>query len=132
MEQTYNSMIETTTADYLADIDMDLVPSSTSIEAELLELVNREIRAYNLGPEDPNAPANASIKDRYPNQKAPNELWHILKKLENSQIAMIITKVYRACRICWLGVENDKNYTIGLYQDAGDNRGIYDTVKPQI
>lgn len=127
MEQTYNSMIETTTADYLADIDMDLVPSSTSIEAELLELVNREIRAYNLGPEDPNAPANASIKDRYPNQKAPNERWHILKKLENSQIAMIITKVYRACRICWLGVENDKNYTIGLYQDAGDNRGIYDT-----
>ncbi|MCC0643525.1 phage/plasmid primase, P4 family [Clostridioides sp. ZZV14-6150] len=127
MEQTYNSLIETTTADYLADIDMDSVPSPTTIEAELLNIVNRAIREYNMGPEDPNVPANASLNDKYPNQKAPAERYRILKKLENTQIAMIITKVYRACRICWLGFHDDGNYTIGLYQEAGDNRGIYDT-----
>ncbi|SHK89856.1 hypothetical protein [Hespellia stercorisuis] len=63
MEQTYNSLIETTTADYLDGIDMDLIPSPTTIEAELLDIVNREIRIYNMGPEDPNVPANASLKD---------------------------------------------------------------------
>ncbi|SHK52429.1 DNA primase family protein [Hespellia stercorisuis] len=40
---------------------------------------------------------------------------------------MIITKVYRACRICWLGFYDDGNFTIGLYQEDGENRGIYDT-----
>ncbi|MGF7012649.1 putative DNA primase/helicase [Lachnospiraceae bacterium PF1-22] len=127
MEQTYNALIETTTADYLDDIDMDSIPSSTTIEAELLNIVNREIRAYNMGSEDPNAPANASLKDKYPNQKPSSERYRILKKLEPLQIAMIITKVYRACRICWLGFYDDGNYTIGLYQESGDNRGIYDT-----
>lgn len=106
---------------------MDAIPSSSTIEAELLDIVNQEIRDYNMGPEDPNVPADASLKDRYPNQKSHDERYRILKKLENSQIAMIITKLYRACRICWLGVDNDKNYSIGLYQDTGDNRGIYDT-----
>lgn len=126
MEQTYNSLIEATTLDYLDDIDMDAIPSSSTIEFELLELVNRAIDEYNLGPEEPNVPANASIKDRYPNQKSPADKYKKLKTLEHYQIALIIIKLYRACRICWLGHDDDGNYTVGLYQDTGDNCGIYD------
>lgn len=82
MEQTYNGLLQTTTEDYLSDIDLDLIPSPTTIEAELLNAVNKAITDYNMGPEDPNVAANASLKDRFPNQKQPSDRFRKLKKLE--------------------------------------------------
>lgn len=127
MEMIYNQLIRTVTKDYLEDMDMDAIPSISTVESELLELTNREIEAYNLGPEDPNVATNASMKDRYPNQKSASHRYKILKTLVPAQIALCIAKMYRACRVCWLGVNDDQNYTVGVYQDVGENRGIYDT-----
>ena len=54
--ETYNELIRTVTEDYLADIDMDSIPSPSVIEGELLQATNNAIQEYNLGPRDQNAP----------------------------------------------------------------------------
>ena len=128
MEQTYNSLLQTTTEDYLADIDLDLIPSPTTIEAELLDAVNKAITEYNLGPEDPNVPSNASLKDRHPNQKQPSDRFKKLKKLEPYQIATIMARLHGASRIATSGINADPDYDIiAMYQTEGDNKGIYVT-----
>lgn len=133
MEQTYNSLLQTTTEDYLSDIDLDLIPSPTTIEAELLDAVNKAITDYNMGPEDPNVAANASLKDRFPNQKQPSDRFRKLKKLEPYQIANIMATLHGASRIATSGINADPDYDIiAMYQTEGENKGIYVTSEDEL
>lgn len=128
MEQTFNELLRTVTEDYLAGIDMDSIPSPSTIENELLQATNNAIEAWNMGPRDPNAPVGASLKDAYPDQKPPGERIRKFRTLSNWQVAAIITRLHGACRIATAGENSDKDYDIvAMYQTEGDNRGIYVT-----
>lgn len=70
---TYNGMLRAVTSEYLGGIDPDMPPSPAQVEAELLQATNNAIEYYNLGDRDPNAPANAKLRDAYPDAKAPDE-----------------------------------------------------------
>lgn len=125
--ETYNELIRTVTEDYLADIDMDSIPSPSVIEGELLQATNNAIQEYNLGPRDQNAPIGAKLKDAYPDQKPPGERLKKLKELLPFQIALAIKQVHHAKLICWAADEGDGNYDVGVYQSEGDAKGVYDT-----
>lgn len=128
MEQTFNELLRTVTEDYLAGIDMDSIPSPSTIENELLQATNNAIEAWNMGPRDPSAPVGAPLKDAYPDQKPPGERIRKFRTLSNWQVAAIITRLHGACRIATAGENSDKDYDIvAMYQTEGDNRGIYVT-----
>lgn len=128
MEQTFNELLRTVTEDYLAGIDMDSIPSPSTIENELLQATNNAIEAWNLGPRDPSAPVGAPLKEAYPDQKPPGERIRKFRTLSNWQVADVITRLHGACRIATAGENSDKDYDIvAMYQTEGDNRGIYVT-----
>lgn len=127
--QTINELLRSVTSDYLSQIDMDNIPSPKVIEEELIQETNKMIEEENLGPRDPNAPSNASIKDAYPNQRKQDEKIRKIKTLEPFQLAQIIATLHGACRICTIsGAHGNEDYDmLGIYQTEGENRGIYVT-----
>lgn len=128
MEQTFNELLRTVTEDYLQGIDMDSIPSPSTIEKELLQATNNAIEEYNLGPRDPNAPMGAPIKDAYPDAKPPGERIRKFRVLDVSQIAFIIANLHGACRIATSGENADPDYdVVAMYQKEGRNKGIYVT-----
>ena len=62
-DMTENKLIRTVTEEYLAGIDVGIRPAPEDVERELLQATNEAIKAYNLGPRDPNAPVGALLKD---------------------------------------------------------------------
>lgn len=127
MEQTYNELIRSVTEDYIAGTDMDNIPSPGTIEEELLQATNNAIQDWNLGPRDPTAPVGASIKDAYPDQKPHGERIRKLRTLSNWQVASVIVAFHHARLIRWSEDGGDGNYDVGVYQDEGNEEGIYDT-----
>lgn len=56
-------------------------PTADAIKAELVNITNRCIDKYNLGKEDENAPANAKMRDRFPDMKEGNDKFPKLRSL---------------------------------------------------
>ncbi|MDO4429195.1 MAG: phage/plasmid primase, P4 family [Atopobiaceae bacterium] len=125
MERTYNEMIREVTEEYISDINLDSLPSPSTIEYELLQATNRAIHEWNLGPRDESVPDSASMKDKYPDQKPPGERLRKLKVLTNWQIAYLLMHVHNARLICWTSISNPENSDIGIYQDKGNVQGTY-------
>lgn len=118
--QTYASLIYTTTEAYLADMDMENHPSPETMEMELLAATNDAIRSYNNGAPDDDG--------NFPDKKKGDERYKLLKTLQPVQIAMCMAKVDGAVRIATSGLNSDPDYDIvGIYQDMGKNEGIYVT-----
>lgn len=122
MEQTLNELLRTITEDYLENIDKDNPPSPSTIEREILQEINMTVEVYNKGPEDP--PGSGD----FPSPKKGDDRFKKLRKLEPSQLAMILVALHGACRVGTNGVSADKDYDIlALYQKEGVDEGIYVT-----
>lgn len=123
----YDDLLEYATLSYLSDIDVDIPLVPETLKYELLTLTNRCIDAYNLGLRDESAPAGASLKDAYPDQKPQGERYKRLSGLHPMQIALVLRELHHAVCVCWSDARDDGNYDIGIYQTSGVNEGTYDT-----
>ena len=122
MKQTLNELLRTITEDYLETVDTDNPPSPSTIEREILEETNSAITRYNKGPEDP------PDSGEFPYPRKGDDRFKKLRKLEPSQLAMILVALHGACRVGTNGVSADKDYDIiALYQTEGVDEGIYVT-----
>lgn len=122
MEQTLNELLRTITEDYLENVDKDNPPYPSTIEREILKETNSAIATYNKGPEDP--PGSGE----FPYPRKGDDRFKKLRKLEPSQLAMILVALHGACRVGTNGVSADKDYDIlALYQKEGVDEGIYVT-----
>lgn len=118
--QTYASLIFTTTESYLEGMDMEHNPGTEMMEMELLAATNDEIRNHNNGAPDDDG--------NFPDKLKGDERFKLLKTLQPIQIALCMAKVNGAIRIAMSGLGCDARYdVIGIYQGMGDNEGIYVT-----
>lgn len=123
--QTYASLIYTTTESYLEDMDMENHPSPETMEMELLAATNDAIRSYNNGAPDDDG--------NFPDKLKGDERYKLLKTLHPVQIAMCMVKVDGAIRIAMSGLGSDPMYdVVALYQDMGDDEGIYLTSEAEL
>lgn len=77
--QTYASLIYTTTEEYLSDMDMENNPGPETMEMELLAATNDAIRTYNNGaPDDdgnfPDKLSRATSASRFSRPSSPSRL----------------------------------------------------------
>lgn len=100
---TKNQIIRDCTLEYLDTIDLDNPPTPATIEEDILEAVNTEFTTHN---------ATAGTK------------WRAMDSLIPAQIAEIMLKLYHIVNISCAG-ENSSYDILAIYQDDGDNKGIY-------
>lgn len=92
---------------YLSQLDPDVITSSDEIVNDLMGMVKHAFVLYNETAEN-------------------GTKWRIPTDLEPEQIAMIILHVYNIKNINCSGAKAEKDYDIlGIYQEAGENAGIY-------
>lgn len=92
---------------YLSQLDPDVITSSDEIVNDLMGMVKHAFVLYNETAEN-------------------GTKWRIPTDLEPEQIAMIILHVHNIKNINCSGAKADKDYDIlGIYQEAGENAGIY-------
>ena len=109
MARTLNETIRICTEDYLDQIDLDNPPTPSDIEAELVTLVKDACLLEN------------QIRAKGDTLKPPT-------KLCPSQISSIMLKLHNIVRVKCGGENADPAYDLlAIYQDAGDNEGIYIT-----
>lgn len=103
--RTQNQVLREITQQYLAGLDRNNLPSPQQIEHELLELITYEYDAEN--------------------KMMPKRMqkWKIPTRLAPAQIALIIAELYHVAAIS-CGGENFEP-VLGIYQDAGPNKGTY-------
>ena len=109
MSTTLNSTLRFVTDDYIKKINKSAPIDATKIESELLALVTADIEAYN--------------SQLTKGQKR----WPVPVHLSNTQIAMIMSKLYPIKRIvCADTFAAPEEYDLlAIYQDSGDEEGIY-------
>lgn len=106
---TVNTLIEETTTAYLQGIDMDSIPSPKVIERELLSRINAEIEIQN------------TLREKHDKLRT-------LRRLTFGQIAQIMLKLHRICRIGPSQKNTDRDYDLlAMYMDSGEDAGIYVT-----
>ena len=124
---TYDTLLCRVTGAYLGtEIDLDMPPTADAIKAELVNITNRCIDKYNLGKEDENAPANAKMRDRFPDMKEGNDKFPKLRSLTPVQVAMCVHALHHAVALQWDDANDDGNFDIALYQTEGSKKGVYD------
>ncbi|MET3172920.1 UNVERIFIED_ORG: putative DNA primase/helicase [Arthrobacter sp. UYCu721] len=102
-----NELIRSATQRYLADLDLKNPPTPSVIEQELIDKVNVQFTAENIG----RAPGNKII---------------LLKKLTCTQIAQVMLKLHRVVRIAPSGKNTDRDYDLlAIYASEGEDEGIY-------
>lgn len=125
---TYDTLLCRVTGAYLgSEIDLDMPPTPDVIKADLLHVTNECIEHYNLGKEDDNAPANAKMRDRFPDMKEGNDKFPKLRSLAPVQVAMCVHALHHAVALQWDDANDDGNFDIALYQTEGEKEGIYDS-----
>lgn len=109
MATPLNELVRTATAAYLDALDMSNVPPPRQIEAELLEKVNRSITTDNLS------------RDK-------RDQLSTLKTLTHSQVADIMLKLHKICRVAPSDKNTDPDLDLlALYMTEGIDAGIYVT-----
>jgi len=104
-----NKIIRSVTEKYLADLDLADLPSAEAIETDLINQVNFEFDAENIG-------------------RATNNKIFLLKKLSCSQVAQILLRLHHVVRIAPSGKNTNRDYDLlGIYSDQGSDKGIYQT-----
>ena len=125
-KETYNSLIDTVTQEYLDTLDQDATPKQ--IEYELLEQTNIAIQNHNLGPRDMSVPDNAKETEKYPNALPRDERFKKIKTLTPFQIASIFIHHHTVCCISRIDNNTSTDYDmIAMYQTEGPDEGIYIT-----
>lgn len=110
IELSKDDMIKVVTEQYLADIDPDTGVDLMRLKAALIDLVYSFIQLRN--------------------QAGHCQKWRGRETLYPQQIAMAMQKLYHIVQINMAGAETemDPKYTVlGIYQESGDNEGIYIT-----
>lgn len=109
MARTLSETLREVTIEYLDNLDMDNLPSSHEIEADILDLCSTRIQTMN-------------------NIKQKGDKWKIPHTLTPAQIADIISRLYYVRNIACAGENADRSYDLlAVYQTEGPNRGIYVT-----
>lgn len=109
MARTLNETIRLCTESYLENISLSSPPAPSDIEAELVTAVYDACAVEN------------QTRPKGDKLKAPT-------KLIPSQIATIMLKLYHIVRVKCGGENADSSYDLlAIYQDSGDNEGIYIT-----
>lgn len=107
MANTRDETIRQTTQAYLQTIDPDNLPDSDEITGEILDQCEQAIFQIN---------ATRQTK------------WKVLHNLIPSQIADIILHCHKVVLIDYAGGETGKDMSVlGIYQDVGENEGVYVT-----
>ena len=107
MANTRDETIRQTTQAYLQTIDPDNLPDSDEITGEILDQCEQAI-----------AQINSTRQTK----------WKVLHNLIPSQIADIILHCHKVVLIDYAGGETGKDMSVlGIYQDVGENEGIYVT-----
>ena len=108
MENTINDVMRTTTLDFIAKLNPNQPPTPASIEASLIDSVNTTIAGIN--------------------KNSPQVKLNSIKKLAPWQIATIVAYLHPIKAICTGGAGSDRSYDLlALYQNTGENEGIYVT-----
>ena len=102
-----NAILRKTTAEYIANLDRENLPSPEDIEEELLQLINSKIKECN------------AIKSRQ--DKKHKEL----ETLPNSIIADVLLATNNIAKIDFANEVNDEHMLLTVYQTDGIDRGIY-------
>lgn len=109
MARTLNETIRTCTNNYLDSLNVNNIPEPADIEAELVTIVKDACMLEN----QTRAKGDAI--------KAPTRLC-------SSQIASIMLRLHHIVRVKCGGANADPSYDLlAIYQDTGDNEGIYIT-----
>lgn len=125
-KETYNSLIDAVTQDYLDTLDSDSPPNQ--IEFELLEQTNIAIQNHNLGERDTSVPDNAKEAEKYPNALPRDERFRKIKTLNPFQIASILIRHHTVCCISIIDNNTSTDYdVVAMYQTEGPDEGIYTT-----
>lgn len=107
MGKAKSEVIREVTHDYLATIDPTNPPAPADVQATLLADMQSAFELENA-------------------MRAKNAQWRIPQKLELSQIADIILKIYPIKNIAYSGLNADPDYDVlCLYQSSGEDEGIY-------
>lgn len=109
MARTLIDVIRTATDDYLAQLDLDNLPTPQQISADIMTAVEQEIQL-----------------ERQQNNAASK--WKVPTKLGFYQVGSILMRIYSICRIATGGVNSDPSYDLlAVYQTSGRDEGIYCT-----
>lgn len=119
-----DDILRSTLALFFEQADSDVKPED--VAAPLLDLYNKNIDAYNLGPENPDSEPSDDFKVRFPYQKKADARLKHKSSLSGWQIANCMIHFQNVIRVCWLEEGDTVNSTLALYQNDGVNRGIYD------
>ena len=103
-DNTLNYIYETTTQEFLSNLDIDNLPDRHEIEHDLLDMIAHTIEVQNI-------------------DRAPSRKFKIPTALPNAVIAEILLKLYPIRKVMWC--DSDNNFDLMLYQSEGPNRGIY-------
>lgn len=102
-----NTIIRNATRKYLAGLDPKNPPPASVIEEKLLDQVNADINAENVG-------------------RAKNHLMPLLQKLTNTQVAQVMLRLNRVVRIAPSGKNTDRDLDmLAIYAADGEDEGIY-------
>ena len=114
MGRTKNQIIDEVTDAYIANLDMDNLPTPEEMSNELVNLVEDEIALEN------------DIRGKGRKFKAPETLLF-------DQIAQLMAKIYPIARISCAGASADDAYDLlAIYMDSGINEGTYSTSEDDI
>lgn len=107
MARTRDDIIDEITAEYLADLDLDNLPSTEDIKGDIVNRVADALSTEN------------AVREKENRMLIPKEL------LPN-QIAQIIQKLYNVCAVVYTNQKSSTEYDqIAVYQEDGLNKGIY-------
>lgn len=109
MVTTLSTILREITDDYLDNIDVNNPPTPKQIEQEIFDLMRSRIAMEN------------TIREKGEKLRLPNSL-------SFSQIAAIMARLYPIVRVSFTeeSTETDAD-TLAIYQEAGENEGIYVT-----
>ena len=112
LERTKSVIIQEVTMRYLQQIDRENPPAPQEVVCELMKLIKTEFELEN------------SVKEKSNKMRIPTDLTH-------RQVADIILALYHVKCISFTEESQDeKNFCLlGLYQEEGENQGIYETSK---
>lgn len=114
MGRTKNQIIDEVTDAYIANLDMDNLPTPEEMSNELVNLVEDEIALEN------------DVRGKGRKFKAPETLLF-------DQIAQLMAKIYPIARISCAGASADDSYDLlAIYMDSGVNEGTYSTSEDDI
>lgn len=112
--KSLSQVVESTTTQYLSELDLENLPQPSDIEAELIYRTNAAINLANV-------------------TKNNDEKFNKLRSLSFYQVAQILLTLHGVIKIAPSGKNTDPDYDLlALYCDSGEQEGIYLTAEHQI